>query len=401
MNEVMENYVRANSSAPIYDPHAEEKTLSEDTGEADYVIENVDQRLEDLKLHQDVEEIEIQEQGEGDAADTQSYGEVGIVEEDNADEDREVHGELDDLSTDVPEELERDVNGAVTSVDDLDHEEDDEELQDIIQEPEPRYNLRPNRAQSGRWSGRSYGLHLTIKQAMSKLGHVATKAILKEMDQMISKNVFHPVLLDELSTKDRRSIICCSMFLKEKYKADGSFDKVKARLVAGGHQQDRTVYGDKLSSPTVAISSVFMISVIAAGERREVVTLDIPGAYLHAEMPTDCAVHMRLNKYLSNIMIQLSSHYAKYLNDDGTIVVRLDKALYGCVQSSKLWYDRLCEVLREMGYTVNAEDKCVFNKMASSNQITICVHVDDLLMTCIDQKLIVRRSRNSMRYLEV
>ena len=64
-----------------------------------------------------------------------------------------------------------------------------------------------------------------------------------------------------------------------------------------------------------------MISVIAAGERREVVTLVIPGAYLHAEMPTDCAVHMRLNKYLSNIMIQLSSHYARYFNDDGTIVV--------------------------------------------------------------------------------
>ena len=157
MNEVMENYVRANSSAPIYDPHAEEKTLSEYTGEADYVIENVDQRLEDLKLHQDVEEIEIQEQGEGDAADTQSHEEVGIVEEDNADEDREVHGELNDLPIDVPEEPEPNVNGAATNVDDLDHEEDDEELQEIIQEPEPRYKLRPNRAQSGRWSGRSYG----------------------------------------------------------------------------------------------------------------------------------------------------------------------------------------------------------------------------------------------------
>jgi len=68
------------------------------------------------------------------------------------------------------------------------------------------------------------------------------------------------------------------------------------------------VYGDKLSSPTVEISSVFMIGVIAAAEKREVVTLDIPGAYLHAKMPTYCPVYMRLNKYLSNIMIQLSNH---------------------------------------------------------------------------------------------
>jgi len=71
---------------------------------------------------------------------------------------------------------------------------------------------------------------------MSKLGDVATKAILKEMDRMLLKKVFHPVLLGELSTKNRRSIICSSMFLKENYKADGSFDKGNARLVAGGHQ---------------------------------------------------------------------------------------------------------------------------------------------------------------------
>jgi len=74
MNKVMENYVRANKSAPIYDPYEEEETLKEDMGEADYVIENVDQRLEDLKLHQDVGEIEVQELGEGDVvADAENY----------------------------------------------------------------------------------------------------------------------------------------------------------------------------------------------------------------------------------------------------------------------------------------------------------------------------------------
>jgi len=264
------------------------------------------------------------------------------------------------------------------NVNDRDHEEDDQVPLDISQKQESRYNLRPNRAQARRWSGRCYGLHLTIKQAMSKLGDVATKAILKEIEQILLKEVFYPVLLGKLSKKDRRGIKCCSMFLKKKYKAGGRFDKVEVRLVAGGHLRDRTMYGDKLSSPTVEISSVFMIGVIAAAEGRKVVTLDISGAYLHAKMPTDCAVYMRLNKYLSTIMIQLSNHYAKYLNDDGKIVVRLDKALFECVQSSKLWYDRLCEVLYEMGYAVNDEDKCCFNKMVSSNQITICVDVDDL-----------------------
>ena len=88
--------------------------------------------------------------------------------------------------------------------------------------------------------------------------------------------------------EQKKGIISCSMFLKENYRADGSFEEVKARLVAGGRQKDRTVYGDKVSSPIVAISSVFMIAVIAAAERRVVTTVDIPVAYLYAIMPDDC-----------------------------------------------------------------------------------------------------------------
>ena len=145
VNEGMENQVRANRSAPIYDPYEEEETQKEDMGEADCVIENADQRLEDLKLYQDVEEIEVQEQGEGHVvAVAENYEEVGVVGKNDADEDREVHGELDGLPLDVSEEPESNVHEAVMNVDDEDHEEDDEVSQDIIQEPEQRYNLRPN-----------------------------------------------------------------------------------------------------------------------------------------------------------------------------------------------------------------------------------------------------------------
>jgi hypothetical protein len=35
----------------------------------------------------------------------------------------------------------------------------------------------------------------------------------------------------------RRTIISSSCFLKEKFNAEGLFDKLKARLVAGGHRK--------------------------------------------------------------------------------------------------------------------------------------------------------------------
>ena len=60
------------------------------------------------------------------------------------------------------------------------------------------------------------------------------------------------------------------MFLKDKYLASGVLERFKARLVAGGYQQDKGLYQD-LSSPTAATSSVLSIAALAASEGRKVV----------------------------------------------------------------------------------------------------------------------------------
>ena len=45
--------------------------------------------------------------------------------------------------------------------------------------------------------------------------------------------------------------IMSMMFMKEKYSPSGEFEKLKARLVAGGHMQDRSVYEvENITSPT-------------------------------------------------------------------------------------------------------------------------------------------------------
>eukprot|EP01042_Synura_sphagnicola_P036291 gene36291-biopygen592 len=351
--------------------------------EGDYVIENVDKQLEELQLNREVEEILLPEAGE----ETNEVNAEDILQEEQHEGAGEATRDTDATANELKQEkaeFERDdnqddssdqVEETASEADMIDTTRANEDVVGPEQTPteEPRYNLRPNRAQAGRLNKRLYGLHLTITQA--------SKAIIKEMNHMLEKEVFHPVYLRDMSREQIRNIICCSMFLKEKYRPDGSFERVKARLVAEGHQQDKTVYADKISSPTVATSSVFMIAIIAAGERREVATVDIPGAYLHADMPSNCVVYMRLNKYLSNLIIQLNCDYANYMTDDGTVIVRLDKGLYGCAQSAKLWCDRLCELLTELGYSINTEDRCVFNRLREDNQTTTCVRVDDLMST--------------------
>jgi hypothetical protein len=84
---------------------------------------------------------------------------------------------------------------------------------------------------------------------------------------MMDKGVWHGVKLSHLTHAERKAIIRSTMFLKDKYFASGVFQKFKARLVAGGDQQDKGLY-ENLSSPTAAISSVLAAAAIAASEGR-------------------------------------------------------------------------------------------------------------------------------------
>ena len=181
------------------------------------------------------------------------------------------------------------------------------------------------------------------------------------------------------------------MFLKQKNNPNGSFLKLKARLVAVGDQQDKSLYED-LSSPTVSTSAVFTLLAVAAHEERRVVVVDISGAYLNADMALDMPVHMRLDQTMTDLIIDIDPSYSKYTDARGGVTVRLKKALYGCVESSGLWYENLHATMVGLGYVQNICDKCVFNRTGpDGHQCTAAVHVDDLLITS--------KSKDSMPHL--
>ena len=63
------------------------------------------------------------------------------------------------------------------------------------------------------------------------------------------------------------------------------------------------------------------------------------------------------------------------------LYVKLDKALYGMLRVALLFYKKLRRDLEEMGFVINPYDPCVANKMLNGKQMTVCWHVDDLLVT--------------------
>ena len=238
------------------------------------------------------------------------------------------------------------------------------------------------------WHAQEHALVMSQKQAIKKLGaEVALPAMRKELKQMIDKAVWKPVRWDSLSPMQLRKVIPSSMFLKEKFFANGDFEKVKARFVAGGHKQNRDDYED-LSSPTARLSSVFAVIAIAAAEARHVEVGDIPGAYLNADMKEE--VHLLLDRVTSEQMCELDESYREFMNDRGCVAVRLLKALYGCVESAKLWNEDISATLVNDGFVPNPQDPCVFNKGSAKDkeQITVIVYVDDLLVTCKSKRRI-------------
>ena len=212
-------------------------------------------------------------------------------------------------------------------------------------------------------------------------GEIAEDAIKAEIVNMLKKQVFEPVRVSDLSRQERKSIIRSSIFLKEKFKPNGAFDKLKARLVADGSMQDRNIY-ESMTSPTVATMSVMCLLAISAMQKRRISTIDIGSAYLNAVLTSD--VVMMMDTELASLVVAVWPQLKGYLDEKGRAYVRLKKALYGCIESAKLWYLELKKALESFGYVANAEDTCVFNKMSKGLQTTLCIHVDDILCASAD-----------------
>ena len=178
------------------------------------------------------------------------------------------------------------------------------------------------------------------------------------------------------------------MFLTPKKLPCGALDKIKARLVAGGHRQDRSLYSDQeTSSPTVSLTAAFTQAALAAYRGEHVLTLDHKAAYLNAKMKGP-EVKMMLSKEVSEILCQVNEDYKTYRRANSTILVQLEKALYGCIQSTVPWYEELSSTLEGLGYSRNPYDTCVFNKMRDGLVDTILVYVDDFMPTSTKQSVL-------------
>jgi hypothetical protein len=90
-------------------------------------------------------------------------------------------------------------------------------------------------------------------------------------------------------------------------------------------------------------------------------------------------VLMRLDKFLAEILASIDPTLRPLMKPDGTFVVVLNKALYGCIESALLWY-KVLRVLEAIGFAANPYDPCVFIRVREGRTFTIGCYVDDLML---------------------
>ena len=125
------------------------------------------------------------------------------------------------------------------------------------------------------------------------------------------------------------------------------------------------------------------------------ITLDVPGAFIQADM--DELVHIKLEGDVAILLIKIDPSYERFLTyerNKPVIYAKLNKALYGTVQAAYLFWKNLSSFLvDDLGFKINAYDSCVANKMINGSQCTIVWHVDDL-KSCTWIRMYWRTSSN-------
>jgi Reverse transcriptase (RNA-dependent DNA polymerase) len=228
---------------------------------------------------------------------------------------------------------------------------------------------------------------MSMKRGLKLFGEDGVSAVGAEIKQLHDRAVMKPATATELTFEQRKEALAYLMFLKRKRTG-----VVKGRGCADRRKQRAYTDKEEATSPTIATEAVFLCAVIDAQERRNVAIVDVPGAFMQADMPEDETVHVRLTGIMVDILLDIDhdmyAPFVTYEGKDKVLYVELLKALYGTLRAARLFWEKLSGKLLEWGFEANPYDSCVVNKMINGKQCTIGWHVDDLRISHVDAAVV-------------
>ncbi len=100
---------------------------------------------------------------------------------------------------------------------------------------------------------------------------------------------------------------------------------------------------EETSSPTVSTKAMFLSCIIDTMEKGHVMTIDIPGVFMQADI--DDLIHIWMDGPMAELFLRVDPQkYRPFLtkeNGKQVLYVELTKALYGTLQVALLWWKNL------------------------------------------------------------
>ena len=103
----------------------------------------------------------------------------------------------------------------------------------------------------------------------------------KELEQLHKQKCFSPIDVSKLTPEEKRKTVEALMFLCKK-----KDETVKGRMVYNGKPTRKWLNHDDTASPTAVLESIFLTAMTDVKEGHDVMTNNIPNAFIQAEMPT-------------------------------------------------------------------------------------------------------------------
>ena len=125
-----------------------------------------------------------------------------------------------------------------------------------------------------------YSQQYMLQKGLKVFKEPGAKAASAELKQQHDRVCFRPIKIADMSEEERRKAQEALMFLTEKRTGE-----IKGRMVYNGKPTREWLSKEDSASPTASLEAIFTLAAIDAHEGRDVMTADIPNAFIQTEMP--------------------------------------------------------------------------------------------------------------------
>jgi hypothetical protein len=166
-----------------------------------------------------------------------------------------------------------------------------------------------------------------------------------------------------------------------KFNADGTLSRYKARWVLWGFTQRPGIDYDEMFSPVVKPAIVRKVLSLAIARDWPLHQLDVKNVFLHGTL-TETVYCSQPTGFFDSSQLEL--------------VCRLNKSLYGLKQAPRAWYSKFASYLLSLGFVEAKSDMSLFIYRHGVETAYLLLYVDDIVLTASSTALL-RRTISSLQ----